>query len=188
MALGAIHYADAFAGNVFMGTTAAAGVVVPATNATAITYAIWNPLGSGKNIVLLRTSIGFVSTTAAPSNLGLSYQTGMGAQVATGAAVTAATLVAATNTFLSAGNTSIAKFAPATLTLAAAATYLFTFGMQQTTTTGATTSSPGWNFDYYYYGMVIVAPGTGVFVTSANTSELSVVDITTFWAELPLSG
>lgn len=181
-------YNDVYNGNVFVGTTAAAGVVIPATNATAITYAIWNPLGSNRNIVPLYTNIGFVSTTAAPSNLGLSYQTGMGAQVATGAPVTAATLVAPVNTMLSAGNSSVAKFAPATLTLATAATYLMTFGMSQTTTTGATTSSPGWTFSYAYQGQIIVPPGVGIFVTSANTSELSVVDISCVWAETPLSG
>lgn len=181
-------YTDTFNGNVFVGTTAAAGVVVPASNATAITYALWNPLGSGKNIIPLFTNVGWVSTTGAPSNLGLSYQTGMGAQVATGSPVTAATLVAPVNAMLSAGNSSIARFAPATLTLATAATYLMTFGMSQTTTTGATTGSPGWTFSYPYRGQIIIPPGVGIFVTSANTSELSVVDITTVWSEQPLSG
>mgnify|MGYP001588060809 CR=1 FL=1 len=54
------------------GGTAVAGVKPPATNATAQTYAIWNPLGSGKNIVPLRMDIGFVDTTSAAGNIALS--------------------------------------------------------------------------------------------------------------------
>lgn len=188
MALNAQYYLDTFNGSVFIGSTAAAGVAAPASNATAITYAIWNPLGSGKNIVPLFTNVGWVSTTAAPSNLGLSFQTGMGSQVATGAAVTAATLVAAQSAFLGAGYASIARFAPATLTLAAAATYLMTFGMSQLTTTGATTGASGWTFSYQYQGSVIVPPGVGIFVTSANTAVTSVQDIVTVWAEVPVTG
>ncbi len=182
------YYTDCFNGNVFLGSTAVAGVKPAAYNATAITYALWNPLGSGKNIVPLYTSIGYVDTTSAAGNIGLSYQTGMGAQVASGAAVTAATLVAPVNAFLSGGNASIAKFAPATLTLGSAATYLMTFGFSQLVTTAATTSSIGWGpWVFNYMGAMIVPPGTGIFVTG-NTAPLSNLDITTAWAEVPITG
>ncbi len=132
--------------------------------------------------------MGFVSTTGAPANLGLSYQAGMGSQVATASPVPAATLVAPVNMLLSAGNASIAKFAPATLTLTSAATYLMTFGISQLTTTGATTSAPAYTMSYAYNGQLIVPPGVGIFVTSANTTELSVLDISTVWAEIPVTG
>lgn len=187
MALNAQYYVDAFNGNVFIGSTAVAGVKPPATNATAITYAIWNPLGSNKNIVPLYTNIGYSDTTSAAGNLCLSYQTGMGSQVATGSPVTAATLVAPVNAFLSAGNASIAKFAPATLTLANAASFLMSFGFSQLVTTAATTSAPGWTWQYNYNGALIIPPGVGVFVTG-NTAALSNLDIVSVWAEVPLSG
>lgn len=181
------YYPDTFNGNVFIGSTAVAGVKPGAYNATAHTYVIWNPLGSGKNLVPISIDIGFSDTTAAPGNIGFSYQTGVGSQVATGAAITAATLVAPLNAMLSAGNSSIAKFAPATATFAAATSYLLTFGFQQTTTTGATTSSPGWTWQYVFDGKLIVPPGVAVCV-SGNTAPLSNLDITTYWAEVPTSG
>lgn len=184
MACSAQYYPDTFNGNVFLGSTAVAGVKPAAYNATAITYAIWNPLGSGKNIIPLYISVGFVDTTSAAGNIGLSYQTGMGSQVATGASVTAATLVAPVNALLSAGNASIAKFAPAALTLAAAASYLMTFGFSQLVTTAATTSSIGWGpWVFQFNGNLIVPPGTGIFVTG-NTAPLSNLNITTTWAEI----
>lgn len=188
MALNAQYYLDTFNGNVFIGSTASAGVKPPATNATAITYAIWNPLGSGKNIVPLYSTFGFVDTTGAAANLALSYQTGMGAQVATASPVTAATLVAPVNANLGAGVASISKFAPATLTLASAATFLMSLGLNQLVTTAATTSSPGWTWRFDYNGTLVVPPGVGIFVTSANTAWLSNTDITTVWAEIPTSG
>lgn len=187
MALSAQYYSDAFNGNVFIGSTAVAGVKPPATNATAITYAIWNPLGSGKNIIPLYTQVGYSDTTSAAGNIGLSYQTGMGSQVATGSPVTAATLVAPVNALLSAGNASISKFAPSTLTLASAASYLLTFGFNQLVTTAATTASIGWVWQYNYNGSLILPPGVGIFVTG-NTAALSNLDLTTVWAEIPTTG
>ena len=183
----ATYYTDTYNGNVFIGSTAVGGVKPPATNATAQTYAIWNPLGSGKNIIPLAIDVGFVDTTSAAGNICLSYQTGMGSQVATGAAVTAATLVAPLNAYLSAGNSSIAKFAPASLTLGAGSTFLMTLGFNQLVTTAATTSAPGWTWHWEGNGRLIVPPGVGIFITGA-TAVLSNVDIVTYWEEAPTSG
>ena len=190
MAMSGRFYPDTFNGNVFIGSTAVAGVKPGAYNATAHTYCIWNPLGSGKNIVPIYTDIGYSDTTSAAGNLGLSYQLGVGSQVATGAAITAATLVAPLNAFLGGapqGPGSIAKFAPATITFGSATSYLLTFGFSQLVTTAATTSQIGWTWRYVYDGAMIVPPGVAICV-SGNTAPLSNLDITTYWAEVPQSG
>lgn len=187
MALGAQYYADTFAGNVFNGSTATGGVKPGIVGATAHKYAIWNPLGSGKNIVLLTVEIGYFDTTSAAGNIGLDYQLGVGSQVASGGAITAATLVAPVNGILGGGNTSIAKFAPATITFAAATTYLMTFGFSQLVTTAATTSQIGWSWTYNFNGKLIIPPGAAIAV-SGSAAPLSNLNITTYWAELPLSG
>ena len=129
------YYPDVNLGNVFIGTTAIAGVALPAYNATAITFAVWNPLGSGKNIIPIHLMVGYSDTTGATGNITVSYQNGVGAQVASGAAITAATLVAPLNAKIGAGNSSVAKFAPATATFAAATSLLMTTGISQTVTT-----------------------------------------------------
>src|SRR5262245_20023967 len=104
------YYADTNLGNVFLGTTAIAGVALPAYNATAHTFCVWNPLGSGKNVIPIHLMVGYIATTSATGNIVISYQSGVGAQVASGAAITAATLVAPLNAKVGAGNSSIVKF------------------------------------------------------------------------------
>ncbi len=181
------YYTDCFNGNMFIGSTAVAGIKPPAYNATAHTYCIWNPLGSPKNVVLVSMDVGYSDTTSAAGNFTLSYQTGVGAQVASGGAITAATLVAPVNALLSAGNSSVVKFAPATATFAAATTLLLTLGWSQLVTTATTTSSIGWTQHYEFNGKLIIPPGTAVCLTG-NTAVLSNCDVTTFWVETPLSG
>ncbi len=178
------YYADALGGNMFIGSTAVAGVKPGAYNATAHTFCIWNPLGSARYITLVQIDIGFVDTTSAAGNLTLSYQTGVGSQVASGAAITAATLVAPVNAMIGAGNASQAKFAPATITFAAATSLLLTFGFSQLVTTAATTSSIGWFWQWNANGRVIIPPGVAVCV-SGGTAPLSNLDITAYWVETP---
>ena len=64
-AVNARYYPEVALGRVFMGTTAVAGVKPPAYNATAHTFCLWNPAGSGKNFVPLRLNMGFADTTGA---------------------------------------------------------------------------------------------------------------------------
>lgn len=179
------YYLDTYLGNVFVGTTAAAGVIPPVQNATAHTFCIWNPLGSGKNIIPIRTQIGYVSTTSAASNFTWSYQVGVGSQVATGGPITAATLATPVNMLVGAGNASIAKFAPATATFAVATALLRTMAFNQLVTTAATTSSIGWSWIEDHDGMFIIPPGTAVCVTG-NIAPLQTVDISVTWEELPV--
>lgn len=180
-------YVDTFLGNMFIGTTAAAGVTVPIYSNTAAVFGLWNPLGSGKNAVLVRCSIGFVSTTAAPSNFVLGYQTGAGSQAATGAPVTAITAVAPVNGLLGAGNASYMKFFPATATLTTGCSLLMTLGSSQLTTTGATTSAPYFTSDTLFDGTIIVPPGA-LIVVGGNIATTSVDDITLVWEETNASG
>jgi hypothetical protein len=179
------YYADANLGNVFIGTTAVAGVAPPAYNATAHTFCVWNPLGSNKNIIPIHLMMGWVSTTGAPGNVVISYQNGVGSQVATGAAITAATLVAPLNAKIGSGNASIAKFAPATITFAAATSLLLTTGISQLTITGTSTTGLPQQAKHDFDGTVIVSPGTAICV-AGNIAITDVFDITLVWAEVPL--
>ncbi len=180
------YYPDVNLGNTFIGSTAVAGVKPPAYNATAHTFALWNPLGSGKNIVLLRLLMGWSDTTGAAGNVCISYQNGVGSQVASGAAITAATLVAPLNAKIGAGNSSISKFAPATLTLAAASSLLMTTGISQLVTTATDATNMPRVTMHDFEGSVMVPPGTIVAVTG-NIALLSNFDITLIWDEVPLS-
>src|SRR2546425_8282152 len=55
------YYTAAYRGLVFIGSTANAGVVPPAFNATAQTFGVWNPSTSGKNIIPISLTVGLVT-------------------------------------------------------------------------------------------------------------------------------
>ena len=174
---------DTLLGQVFIGSTAAGGVTVPAYSATSAVFGLWNPFGSGKNCYLMYLNIGFVSTTAAPSNFVIGYQNGAGSQIATGGPVTAITQVTPVNGLLGQGNASVSKFFPAAATLTAGCSFLMTTGSSQLTTTGTTTSAPYFTSHTDLQGSVIVPPGT-LIVVGGNASTTTVCDITMVWEEV----
>lgn len=176
------YFVDTLSGNVFIGTTAIAGVNLPAFNATAHTFCVWNPAGSGKNIIPIKCSVGYSATTGAAGNIVYSFQNGVGSQVATGGPITAATLVAPLNALIGAGNSSIAKFAPATITFAAATSLLRTSGISQLVTTAATTAIGTFLATEEFDGTIIIPPGTA-FCVAGNIALLSAFDVTLVWEE-----
>lgn len=179
------YYVDTYSGNVFVGTTAVAGVNLPAFNATAHTFCVWNPAGSGKNIIPIKCSVGYSATTGAAGNFVYAFQSGVGAQVATGGPITAGTFVAPINGLVGFGNASIAKFAPATITFASATLLLRTMGVSQLVTTAATTSATTFAATEDFDGTLIVPPGTALCV-AGNIALLSAFDVTMVWEEFPV--
>lgn len=177
------YYTDANLGNVFIGTQAAAGAVLPIFSSTSPVFVVWNPLGSGKNIVPIWLTMGYVDTTGAAGAFVIGYQTGVGSQIATGAPVTALTHVAPINAKLG-GGSSAARFAPATCTLTAGCARLMDIGVNQTVLTAATTSSPQWMAEKKFDGELIITPGS-LIVVGGNIATLSKHVVTMCWAEVP---
>ena len=177
------YYTDSVLGNVYIGTTAVAGVKPPAYNATAHTFVVWNPLGSGKSLVPIRLSVGFVDTTGAAGNVVLSYQSGVGSQAATGSPITAATFGTPLNARLASGVNSVMKFCPATCTFAAATSLLMTTGISQLVTTATDATNGQWTSQYDFQGQLIVPPGTAICV-AGNIALLSNFNITMVWEEV----
>ncbi len=183
-AVNARYYPEVALGRVFMGTTAVAGVKPPAYNATAHVFALWNPAGSGKNFIPLRLNMGFVDTTGAAGNVVLSYQNGVGSQAATGSPITAFTHVAPLNCLIGSGLASVAKFAPATATFAAATSLLCTTGISELVTTATDATNLYSKAFEEFDGRIIVPPGTAICV-AGNIALLSNFDISLWWAEVP---
>ena len=179
------YYPDVNAGQTFIGTTAVAGVKPPAYNATAHTFCLWNPAGSGFNFMLLHLLMGWSDTTGATGNVCISYQNNVGAQAATGSPITAATLVAPLNAKIGAGNSSASKFAPATATFGAATSLLMTTGISQTVTTATDATNLPKQAKHDFEGTVMVPPGTAICVTG-NIALLSNFDISLIWDEIKI--
>lgn len=179
------YYTQAVRGNLFFGSTAAAGVVPPAFSATAQTYAVWNPLGSGKNVVPVHLRLGLVTVGVVTSNFCLGYTLGAGAQVATGGAITAGTFVAPVNGILGGGVASVTKFAPATITAGAAPLYLRTTGSTSFEATTPTAANNFWQLGEDYDGSLVVPPGVVIYVAN-NIAGVATWDISMAWLEVPI--
>ena len=181
------YFTQAYRGNVFIGTTAAAGVTPPIFSNASETFGIWNYAGSGVLAVPISCQIGYVSGTAAPGNFLYSYLTGMGSSL--GTPITAFTAVNPVNAYLGAGNTAKVKFAPATITLSAAAAALTaivkTMGVSQMTTTAASTTAPMWIAREDFDGMIVIPPNT-LFMVASNVASATICDITLVWEEVPI--
>lgn len=153
------YYDDVVSGDVFIGSTAAAGTAMPISTGTAVTCGLWNT-NPKKVAVILQVNVGFTSGTIALGELGLANQY-VGFNVATGAAMTAFTAGTPKNALVGAGNASSMNFTPSGATLAAGGTALLWSGIGHEGATGVgPISGIPWDVD----GLVIVPPGQIVFI------------------------
>lgn len=179
------YYELAYNGNVFIGSTAVAGVVPPIYNNTTQQYCIFNPLGSGVNIVPLKVSLGLVTVGVVTDHFCWGYLLNCGAAIATGAKITAGSTVTPVNANLGGANakTSQSLFLPASITCTAPS-YLRNMGVTSFEATTPTAANSFWQLTEYYDGDLIVAPGTAVFISN-NIAGVATWDIAVTWAEVP---
>jgi hypothetical protein len=173
--------AQTLAGNVFIGSTTYAGVAVPAYNATAQVFGLWNPAGSGKNAVLVRLNLGVASVgSPAVAALGLSYLSNVGSAIgASGAPITAFTETAAVNGMVGKGVSNGARFTLSATTIAP--TFFYNIALSQETTSAV--NGIMWS-QHDFDGCVIVPQNTyiglGGSAAPGQTIQASLV-----WFELP---
>lgn len=176
-------------GNRFLGIQATAAAI-PISNTTSPKVCLWNRAGSNAWLVLERISFGWVATTAAPGNMLLNLLTASGSAPGTGLPLTAFTAgVVGTTVFsslLGQGNQPQGSFGTAA-TLTTAGVPFLTLGMSQVTTTGASTTVPGWTMDYFFYDSVILTPGTFIYPT-ASAATASTYNVSIQWREIPIGG
>jgi hypothetical protein len=177
------YYEQTMRGNAFVYSQAAAGVALAAPSVNSVPM-IWNPSGSGKNLVLLKVAVGYVSTTWVAGMLEYCVLTGAGSQIGTGAPVVSLTQVAGVNLLVGSGNASVMRFAPATVTLIAAPTFLCTAGLSTVHGTATSDASPYLMQDLID-GAIIIPPGVAFFVT-ANAAVAGVASVAIYGLEIPI--
>ena len=175
------YYTQAYRNNLFNGSTAIAGVTLPAYNTTTQVFGLWNPAGNTKNAGLVSLDIGLVSGADILSNWTLSQSLNAGSALATGgiSAFTAGTPQGG-NIGVSGGNS--VRFTPSAATTLAS-TFLMTLGLSFNTTT--TTTNYAVSLHYDFDGKVIVPPNSAVWATN-NAASGSVADLSLFWEEVPV--
>lgn len=179
--------AQTLAGNVFTGQTAMAGVgALPVATATGQVFGIFNPLGSGVEVLLLGLDMGIATgTTPVTSAFCLSWLANAGSQVATGSPITAFTGATPINQRLGLGNASRVKFTPSAATMTAPV-----FLRSLALSFGSTTATQGGfqNAHYDFDGKITIPPGNFVGVCGSTIQSGSVLQISIDWAELPFTG
>ena len=180
------YYTETYRGNMFAAAQAIAGVAVPQIQATTQQCGIFNPAGSGVNVVMVRLNIGYGSVTAAPMGFGISYVTGCGGSYGTAQPViTAVTSTTVPINLSLTGQLSKVFFMASAITTVAP-TLLMSLGINQLTTTAAANSALAF-FDgkYDFDGTLIVQPGCAIFFGGiAATSQK--VQFQAVWEEIPI--
>jgi hypothetical protein len=177
-------YTRAIRGQVFSGATPTAGIAVPKYDSTAPTFAIWNPANSGKNIELNKIIVGMHTLgTRTVTSLQLSYVTGCGSAVATGAPYSAfdATVKGVPATIT--GYTASAKFSSSgTNTLTTAGTAFYTLPISFDNASAGSFPQQTHDFD----GSVILTPGVSVYLSGNPLAPGSTFNVTLIWTEIPV--
>lgn len=172
-------YAQLARGNVFVASTAAAGIalIVPATTGNHPT--LWNPAGSGFNLDIVAVELTYVSGNNAPTALEWAITSPAGSAIATGGPIATFTNVAPVNALAGAAADAVAKWAPAVNTYTAAPVFYRSAGISLFTGVAATAVAP-FPLIARYNGDFGIAPGAALSLCSqaATTTALFQVSVT----------
>jgi hypothetical protein len=170
---------QALGGNLFFGSTAAAGAAIPTTNATAQVFGMWNPPGSGVTAVLDKLILG-IATLGTNIVAALNWSVHLNVQaIATGSAITAFTETTIRNALIGRGKAPRVKFTGSAATTTAA-TQLTPVGITSTTGTPVN-ASPVMVFEHN--GMIMVPEATAIFLVG-SAAPGSTYQIGLSWAEV----
>ncbi len=165
-------YTAAYRNKLFRGSSAATGLTIPVSTATAATFTLYNPIGSGVNVELVRYASSVQNATHVVSSVLLGIVTGL---LLAPTSVTPLT----TGPALFGGSGIPAAQLYSIATLAAQATVFYNVGAY-----GSTAATYMDGIDHQFDGMLLMAPGSLVHVV--GTAAQSQASTQTFvWAEWP---
>jgi hypothetical protein len=183
------YYTQAYRGNAYYASVAATGVVTTAfSNGTYVGGLLWNPQGSGKNLIPIRAAQGRILAATTVCAFGHAYLANAGAGVATAAPVSAFTAVAAALRgplnqpgVTGQGNSVALVGAGATFTTA------LTWGRANGFAAGTeTTAIVEQAFVEDFDGMLIIPPGTVFAFFAATAAQGGTWVPSIIWEEAPL--
>lgn len=179
-------YNAAYAGVLYQSTTLVAGTTIPvqATNLVS-TFTIWNPLGSGVNVELVRYSFGQTTTVFVVGAIALWIQTAVGA--ANAAPGTLTTLAVRPALW---GGASVAPLGNNKASMYSAATLVNTMATNMFQgpvlwSPGAVTSTGTGPNNYDFNGTTLLGPGS-LATVAAFAAQTAPTAQTLIWAEWPV--
>ncbi len=179
------YYTQTYRGNVFHGSTAAAGVVIPIyTTLTVLGISLWNPAGSGVNVVPIALLVGWTATTSALGTIGYTYTANAGNTIGATAPIVAFGTGSALSCFI--GGTTKAPKARftngGTTTLVAASNWFRSSGITTMLTTAAS-GGPMFIARDDFDGTCVIAPSTAIHVMG-STAVAATATMTLIWEEV----
>jgi hypothetical protein len=165
------------------GAAAAIPVNTTCTNAPTL----WNPLGSGKDIVLIGVALSPAAIgTPIIDGLTILYETGMGDTAGTGLGFATFTNIAPKCLRIDAAMpAAAAKFANATVTWTAQPAVIMDIGIIQWVSGTAGNDGPMGGLSHYFKAPPILAPGSAVCLGAATAATSTTYWTTFLFAELP---
>lgn len=143
-----------------------------------------NPLGSGRVFIPINVRISFVSGTTTIGSVLIADTLNVGANIATGAPILTATLVAGVSAVRGGGNSSVMKWSPTTNTFTAAPVVNSAAGLNL----GAAAPTGTGTYELDLLGQLAYAPGTAMSIVYSVTTSTSLWQITLMGIEAPLTG
>lgn len=180
------YYTQAYRGNLFYGASAATGLATSAfSNTTYVGLLLWNPTGSGKNLVPVRAVQSRILATTTVCVWGHAYLANAGAGL--GTAISAFTTI--TNTRGPCNNPGITGQGNSVALVGGGATLGTAFGWGRangmcggTNNTAVVEQVLIEEFD----GLVIIPPGTVMAVFASSSAQIGTYAPSIIWEEVPL--
>jgi len=179
------HFTASYNGVGYQSHTLTAGTTIPvqATNLVS-TFTIWNPLGSGVIVELVRYTAAFLAATTVVSDVSLYIQTAVGGANAVPGTLTALAVRPSfwSSAVIAPGGANKANMYSAATLVNTMATNMFRgptlFGPTAVTSTALGPT----NFDFR--GTVLLGPGT-IATTAGNAAQTSATAQSLYWNEWP---
>lgn len=169
------YYEQVTRGNVFIYSTATAGVTLNGIGPNLPT--IWNPSGSGRYFIPIKVLLGYVSGASAASHLIWCVLNNAGSQIGTAAPVTSLTAITPVSALIGSQYSSMMRFA-STISFGVVPTYLRPIGIS-TATANSTPYFMGFEED----GTICIPPGNALTLAASITTGL-VANVTIVGLEL----
>jgi hypothetical protein len=174
------YYQQAYLGQTFMlASTAMAGTGFAGAAGGTPLLGVWNPAGTGKNLIILQASVAVVATATGAGTTQFRLYGGPTA------AITQATVTVPLNMLSLTASGSVAKgFVNAALTSSTAGNFLWSLGNYYWATAAGAVITPPLYQDFS--GSIIVPPGAYLALGAVTILTSMTNDASILWAEQPI--
>lgn len=177
------YYEQAVRGRAYFGSSASGGIAIIAPAGGGGHPTLWNPLGSGRNVSIIRLELSYVSGANAPGAMEWAVTKNTGGTIGTGAPIASGTRVASEPCLVGGQNDSIAWWLPTANTFTTAPVFFRAAGISLFTGVAATAVAP-FVLRAEYDGDFVLAPGSAASLCYQAATTTALFQVTVSWEEV----